>query len=132
MPRQDEDPLERAIAGALRDTMKVHGPITPRLDRQRRVGKALIIVGMLSAVAFRVHAQVSLDTAAIGTAVRAVAAVFEREYFDAALSKTVAEEIERRLDGGRYASASEVVRDALRLLEEQEAMREAAEEFLGI
>ena len=53
----------------------------------------------------RASAQ-SLDAAAIGTAVRAVADVFEREYFDAALSKTVAEEIKRRLDGGRYASAN--------------------------
>jgi hypothetical protein len=68
--------------------------------------KTLIIVGIVSAAVFRVHAQASLDQAAIGTAVRAVAEVFEREYFDAALSKTVAEEIERRLDGGRYAGAN--------------------------
>ena len=46
-----------------------------------------------------------LDAAAIESAVRAVADVFEREYFDVALSKTVAEEIERRLDRGRYADA---------------------------
>jgi hypothetical protein len=68
--------------------------------------KALIILGIVSAAVFRVHAQASLDQAAIGTAVRAVAEVFEREYFDAALSKTAAEEIERRLDGGRYAEAN--------------------------
>ncbi len=48
----------------------------------------------------------SLDAAAIGSAVRAVADVFEREYFDAALSKTVAEAIERRLEGGHYAAAN--------------------------
>ena len=56
-------------------------------------------------VAPRTSAQ-SLDAAAIATAVRAVADVFAREYFDAALGKTVAEEIERRLDGGRYANAN--------------------------
>ncbi len=58
---------------------------------------------MLLLAPTRASAQ-SLDVAAIGTAVRAVADVFEREYFDAALSKTVVEEIKRRLDGGRYAS----------------------------
>ncbi len=56
-------------------------------------------------LALRASAQ-SLDAAAIGAAVRAVADVFEREYFDVALSKTTAEEIVRRLDAGRYAGAA--------------------------
>jgi antitoxin ParD1/3/4 len=34
--------------------------------------------------------------------------------------------IRQQVDGGRYASASEVVRDALRLLEQQEERRAAA------
>lgn len=34
--------------------------------------------------------------------------------------------IRRQVDGGRYASASEVVRDALRLLEQEEERRAAA------
>jgi hypothetical protein len=75
----------------------------------------LILVGIVSAALFRVHAQALLDAAAIGAAVRDVAEVFEREYFDAALSKTVAEEIKRRLDGGRYASANEAAALAKRL-----------------
>ena len=33
--------------------------------------------------------------------------------------------IKKQIDRGRYRSASEVVRDALRLLEEQEELREA-------
>jgi antitoxin ParD1/3/4 len=38
--------------------------------------------------------------------------------------------IRRQVDGGRYASASEVVRDALRLLELQEERRQALLEAL--
>ena len=57
----------------------------------------------------------SFDAAAIGSAVRAVVDVFEREYFDAALSKTVADEISRRLDGGRYAGANPPAALATRL-----------------
>ena len=38
--------------------------------------------------------------------------------------------IKRQVEGGRYASASEVVRDALRLLEEEQQRREATLEAL--
>ena len=38
--------------------------------------------------------------------------------------------IRRQVEGGRYASASEVVRDALRLLEQREHQREALVEAL--
>jgi hypothetical protein len=67
----------------------------------RSIGGLLVML----VLAMRASAQ-SLDAAAIGTAVRAVADVFEREYFDVALSKTTAEEIVRRLDAGRYAGAA--------------------------
>lgn len=38
--------------------------------------------------------------------------------------------IQRQVKGGRYQTASEVIRDALRLLEEEEQVREAALESL--
>ena len=38
--------------------------------------------------------------------------------------------IKQQVEGGRYASASEVVRDALRLLEEEQQRREATLEVL--
>ncbi|MGH8658304.1 MAG: type II toxin-antitoxin system ParD family antitoxin [Gammaproteobacteria bacterium] len=38
--------------------------------------------------------------------------------------------IKQQVEGGRYASASEVVRDALRLLEEEQQRREATLEAL--
>ena len=63
-----------------------------------------VVLVMLLLGAARASAQ-SLDASAIPTAVRAVADVFEREYFDAALGKTVAEEIGRRLAAGRYAGS---------------------------
>ena len=67
--------------------------------------KLAVLLVMLVLAATRASAQ-SLDAEAIGTAVRAVADVFEREYFDVALSKTVAEEIKRRLEAGRYAGVN--------------------------
>ena len=39
--------------------------------------------------------------------------------------------IKQQVNTGRYASASEVIRDSLRLLEEQDAMRQARLEALG-
>jgi antitoxin ParD1/3/4 len=38
--------------------------------------------------------------------------------------------IQQQVQGGRYSSASEVVRDALRLLEEQEGLRKASLEAI--
>lgn len=47
----------------------------------------------------------ALDATAIGTAVKAVGEVFAREYFDIALSKAVADEMQRRAAAGRYAGS---------------------------
>ena len=60
------------------------------------------VLVLLLLAATRAWAQ-ALDATAIGTAVHAVAEVFEREYFDATLGKTVSEEIRRRLAAGHYA-----------------------------
>jgi hypothetical protein len=59
---------------------------------------------MLVLAATRSPAQ-SLDAAAIGAAVRDVTTVFANEYFDIALSKTVAGEINSRAGAGRYSGA---------------------------
>ncbi|MDQ3564947.1 MAG: type II toxin-antitoxin system ParD family antitoxin [Pseudomonadota bacterium] len=47
-----------------------------------------------------------------------------------AVGKHFEQFIKQQLEGGRYASASEVVRDALRLLEEEQQRREATLEAL--
>ena len=53
MPAPEEDPLERAIAGALRDTIKTHGPITPQW-----IGSAVKrIVGNLRNAKIEAHAR---------------------------------------------------------------------------
>ena len=53
MPSPDDDPLERAIAGALRDTIKTHGPITPQW-----IGSAVKrIVGNLRNAKVEAHAR---------------------------------------------------------------------------
>src|SRR5687767_10955873 len=62
------------------------------------------LFAMLVLAATRSSAQ-SLDAAAIGAAVRDVTTVFANEYFDIALSKTVAGEINSRAGAGRYSGA---------------------------
>jgi C-terminal processing protease CtpA/Prc len=69
----------------------------------------LIIAGIVGAVALRAHATpqaVAPDPATIESAVRSVADVFAREYFDIQLSKRVADELHHRLAAGRYADAA--------------------------
>lgn len=67
----------------------------------------LIICGVVVAVLFRAHAMSQgLDQAGIDAAVREVAAVFAREYFDIPLSKSVADEVNRRAAAGRYAGVA--------------------------
>ena len=71
--------------------------------------KVLLIAALVGAVAVRAHASpqaTAPDAETIESAVRSVADIFAREYFDIQLSKRVADEVHRRLASGRYAGAA--------------------------
>ena len=50
--------------------------------------------------------------------------LWHRGRMNISLTKELEEVVEQRVRSGRYGSASEVVRDALRLLEERDRLRE--------